>query len=61
MGNLQLYNIKEREDEKPMYLILQSPQEHPQEAGEILVSKLMVYPNPMPTNSFKLSFDLAAQ
>ena len=61
MGNLQLYNIKQHENEKPMYLILQSPQEQTQAAAEILVSQLVVYPNPIPTNSFKLSFDLAEQ
>ena len=61
VGNLQLYNIKERENEKPMYLILQSPQEQTQQTAEILVSKLVVYPNPIPANSFKLSFDLAEQ
>ncbi|WP_418262575.1 T9SS type A sorting domain-containing protein [Flavobacterium faecale] len=63
VGNLQLYNTKERENEKPMYLILsrQNNQEPTQQAGEILVSKLVIYPNPVPTNSFKLSFDLAEQ
>ena len=44
-----------------MYLILQSPQEQTQAAAEILVSQLVVYPNPIPTNSFKLSFDLVEQ
>jgi len=61
VGNLQLYNIKERENEKPMYLILQSPQVQTIDPTQALVSKLVVYPNPIPADHFKLSFELAAQ
>ena len=60
VGNLQLFNIKQRENEKPMYLILQSPQEQSIPLAGI-VSKLLVYPNPVTTNSFRLSFDLKEQ
>lgn len=59
VGNLQLYNIEERENEKPMYLILEK-KEIPftvSEESEIL-SKVVVYPNPF-ASSFELSFDLA--
>ena len=61
VGNLQLYDIKERENEKPMYLILERHKEETTNPSEAIVSKLLVYPNPVTTNSFKLSFDLAAQ
>lgn len=58
VGNLQLFNIKERENEKPMYLILEKKQETTiaTEDSELL-SKVLVYPNPF-NNSFELSFDL---
>ena len=61
VGNLQLYNIKQRENEKPMYLILERPQERVYDPNQAIVSKMVVYPNPVTSNSFKLSFDLAAQ
>lgn len=58
VGNLQLYNIKERENEKPMYLILEKKQVQTTitPASKIL-SKVVVYPNPF-SSSFELSFDL---
>lgn len=59
VGNLQLYNIKERENEKPMFLILEKKQVPitVTQESEIL-SKVVVYPNPF-ASSFELSFDLA--
>lgn len=58
VGNLKLYNIKERENEKPMYLILEKKQTQiiVPSASEI-ISKVVVYPNPF-SSSFVLSFDL---
>ncbi len=58
VGNLQLYNIRERENEKPMYLILEKKQAQitVTAASEVL-SKVVVYPNPF-SSSFDLSFDL---
>jgi uncharacterized protein len=56
-GNLQLYNIKEHENEKPMYIILERKKDLNNVAIPI-VSKLMVNPNPIFGNSFKLSFEL---
>lgn len=58
VGNLQLYNIKERENEKPMFLILEKKQvkSTTEEAG--IISKVIVYPNPF-TSSFELGFNLA--
>jgi uncharacterized protein len=44
-----------------MYLILQSPQEQSLDPSAAIVSKLVVYPNPVTTNSFTLSFDLKEQ
>ena len=44
-----------------MYLILQSPQEVAIDPTQAIVSKLVVFPNPVTNNSFKLSFELAAQ
>ncbi|MFM9826135.1 T9SS type A sorting domain-containing protein [Flavobacterium sp.] len=64
-GNLQLYNIKQHENEKPMYVILEhkiNPDENkPDPAATGIVSHLVVYPNPVTTNSFKLSFELVEQ
>jgi hypothetical protein len=57
VGNLQLYNIKERENEKPMYLILEKKQEKASEGTE-LFSSVVIYPNPV-VNDFNLSFNLA--
>lgn len=59
VGNLQLYNIQERENEKPMYLIVEKKQPRTiiTEASKIL-SNVVVYPNPF-YSSFELSFDLA--
>jgi hypothetical protein len=57
-----LYDTKEEENEKPMYLILKR---HIEESiintTQAIVSKMVVYPNPIPSNSFKLSFDLKEQ
>ncbi|TDD98571.1 T9SS type A sorting domain-containing protein [Flavobacterium cellulosilyticum] len=66
VGNLQLYNIKQHENEKPMYIILErkiSPEEtgEPELTTQAIVSQLVVYPNPVTSTSFKLSFELAAQ
>ena len=62
VGNLQLYDTKEEENEKPMYLILKR---HIEESiinpTQAIVSKMVVFPNPIPSNSFKLSFDLQEQ
>jgi uncharacterized protein len=62
VGNLQLYDIKESEPEKPMYLILTRKNDHllPEDAQHI-VSQLLVYPNPVTTGQFNLYFDLAQQ
>ncbi|MFB9108962.1 T9SS type A sorting domain-containing protein [Flavobacterium gyeonganense] len=57
VGNLQLYNIKERENEKPMYLILEKKQTRTSEVQEV-ISSVAIYPNPVATD-FSLSFDLA--
>jgi len=57
VGNLALYNIKERENERPMYLILDKKQEKASEEKE-LFSSVVIYPNPVVTD-FNLSFDLA--
>ncbi|KAF2517205.1 T9SS type A sorting domain-containing protein [Flavobacterium foetidum] len=56
-GNLQLYNIRERENEKPMYLILERKQTEELQSNQI-ISSTVVYPNPVLTE-FNLSFDLA--
>jgi TPR repeat protein len=62
IGNLQLYNIKERENEKPMYLILKIQEEETNiDPTQAIVSKMVVYPNPVTADSFKLSFDLKEQ
>jgi uncharacterized protein len=57
VGNLALYNIKERENERPMYLILDKKQEKASEEKE-LFSSVVIYPNPV-ISDFNLSFDLA--
>lgn len=57
VGNLALYNIKEREYERPMYLILDKKQEKPNQRKE-LFSSVVIYPNPVVT-TFNISFDLA--
>lgn len=57
VGNLQLYNIKERENEKPMYLILEKKQTKTSEIPEV-ISSVIIHPNPVVTD-FNLSFDLA--
>jgi uncharacterized protein len=62
VGNLQLYDIKESEPEKPMYLILTRKNDHLQlEDAQHIVSQLLVYPNPITTGQFNLYFDLAQQ
>ena len=57
VGNLQLYDIRERESEKPMYLILERKIEKTDEKTEIF-SSVIIYPNPV-ISDFNLSFDLA--
>lgn len=57
VGNLQLYNIKERENEKPMYLILEKKQAKTSTVPEI-ISSVVIYPNPV-VSDFNLSFNLA--
>lgn len=58
VGNLQLFNIKERENEKPMYLILEKKQETTITTEDsAILSKILIYPNPF-NSSFELSFDL---
>lgn len=58
VGNIQLYNIKHRENEKPMYLILEKKQvENTFADASKIISKVMLYPNPF-ISSFELSFDL---
>ncbi|MBD0723853.1 hypothetical protein B6A10_01525 [Flavobacterium sp. L1I52] len=60
-GNLQLYNIKEWENEKPMYLILEKKQDQTTVTQESeVLSKVVVYPNPF-GSSFELSFDLTEE
>jgi uncharacterized protein len=58
-GNLQLYNIKEHEDEKPMFLLLQ--RKATQNDATAAVSNLTIFPNPVTTQDFKLSFELKEQ
>ncbi|MBS7256358.1 T9SS type A sorting domain-containing protein [Flavobacterium branchiicola] len=57
VGNLQLYNIKEKENERPMYIILDKKQEKNIQEKE-LISSVIAYPNPV-LNDFNLSFNLA--
>ncbi|MEO8236544.1 MAG: T9SS type A sorting domain-containing protein [Flavobacterium sp.] len=57
IGNLNLYNIKERENERPMYLILDKKQEKTSSTNEMF-SSVVIYPNPV-VSDFNLSFDLA--
>ncbi len=62
VGNLQLFDTHEKELEKPMYLILK--RELPEtvvDASTAIVSKMEVFPNPVTSNSFKLSFQLLEQ
>ena len=61
VGNLQLYDINEHENEKPMYLILKRHTDDSISATAGIVSKMVVYPNPVTNNSFKLSFVLKEQ
>jgi hypothetical protein len=57
VGNLQLYDLTERENEKPMYLILKRQvTENSTDPTQAIVSKMVVYPNPVTSESFKLSF-----
>ncbi|MDR7211869.1 T9SS type A sorting domain-containing protein [Flavobacterium piscis] len=57
VGNLQLFNIKEQENEKPMYLILERKEGQSNENKE-LFSSVVIHPNPVVTD-FNLSFDLS--
>lgn len=57
VGNLELYNTREREKERPMYLILDKKQEKSSENKEVF-SSVAIYPNPV-VSEFNLSFDLA--
>ena len=57
IGNLQLYDIREQENEKPMYLILERKGEKTGKEKE-LFSSVVIHPNPVVTE-FNLSFDLA--
>lgn len=60
VGNLQLYNTNIRENEKPMYLILEKKQEKTSEVSEV-ISSVIIYPNPVVTDlnlSFNLSKDI---
>jgi uncharacterized protein len=62
VGNLQLYDTTEEENEKPMYLILKRQlAETISDSTPAIVSKMLVYPNPIPSRSFELSFDLKEQ
>lgn len=62
VGNLQLYDIREHENEKPMYIILKRQAEETIiDPTQAIVSKMVVYPNPVTADSFKLSFDLKEQ
>lgn len=56
IGNLQLYDSKRHENEKPMYLILEKKQEKTTVENQIL-SSVIIYPNPI-ISEFNLSFDL---
>ncbi|WP_281309611.1 T9SS type A sorting domain-containing protein [Flavobacterium flavigenum] len=58
VGNLNLYNVKEKENEKPIFLILERKQAKNTTEELEIVSKVVVYPNPF-TNSFELGFNLA--
>lgn len=57
VGNLQLYNIKELENDKPMYLILEKKQTIVAEEADA-ISSVLIHPNPIVAD-FNLSFDLA--
>lgn len=56
VGNLQLFNTKERENEKPMYLILEKKQDTTE--NHEIISSVVIHPNPV-VNNFNLSFTLA--
>lgn len=57
VGNLQLYNIQQREPEKPIYLILEKKQTPATAVAEV-ISSVVIHPNPVVSN-FNLSFDLS--
>jgi TPR repeat protein len=57
VGNLELFNIKEREKERPMYLILEKKQQSTDSSNEVL-SSVIIYPNPV-VSEFNLSFQLS--
>ncbi|MFW0739913.1 T9SS type A sorting domain-containing protein [Flavobacterium sp. T12S277] len=58
-GNIQLYDLKEHENEKPMYLSLQRNAPAADDQTQQILSQLIVYPNPVTSDSFNLSFELA--
>lgn len=57
VGNLKLYDIKERENEKPMYVILERKLTDSEQNTD-LFSSVVIYPNPI-INNFNVSFNLA--
>ncbi|MBP6411574.1 MAG: SEL1-like repeat protein [Pseudarcicella sp.] len=62
VGNLQLFNTKYQENEKPMYIILKRKADKTStDTTHAIVSKVVIYPNPVASESFKLSFDLKEQ
>jgi len=59
VGNIQLFDNIRRENEKPMYLILEKKEEHTNVSTENeIVSSVVIYPNPI-ISDFNLSFNLA--
>jgi TPR repeat protein len=58
VGNLQLYNLKVHEPEKPMYLVLERKQEATSQIVPEVISSVVIHPNPVVAD-FNLSFTLA--
>ena len=62
VGNLKLYDLKEKEPEKPMYIILERKNDNLLPPNpDAIVTHLVVYPNPVTQGRFNLYFDLAEQ
>lgn len=57
VGNLQLCSVRTRENEKPMYLILEKKQAKTSAIPEV-ISSVIIHPNPV-VSDFNLSFNLA--
>ncbi|CAI2768200.1 T9SS type A sorting domain-containing protein [Flavobacterium collinsii] len=57
-GNIQLYDLKEHEIEKPIYVSLQRNASFEDTGGKQIISQVIIYPNPVTANSFNLSYEL---